>query len=374
MKTLRILHTLAALVLLAACDVHEFPAEEAPVPPPPPPPPPACELNLTFEGDDFDFLTNVTVGDKERSRSGVDPAYELRYIIRAYRSEPGKGSRAPSRTEIDYTTANVAIDGNYSGISMPLELEPGEYQIVVWADQVPVSTSADYYYTTGDFREIRLAGAGDRDYVHPGNDSHRSAWRGTAMVVVDEDGAVALQTDPATIVERVDVEMTRPMARYHFISNDLGKFLESERRKAAAEAPGLEAPGVPAPPAPDLADYSVVMRYTGYMPCAYNIFTDKPVDSATGVSFEGHIRAIDEKHAELAFDHVFVNHNRTSAQVALELYRRSDGKKLSSTGVIDVPLQRGCYTTVTGPMLTTTAGTSMGINPDFNGDWNIEIH
>lgn len=373
---------LMVTILSTGCDVHEFPRDEEE--PPIPPTPVACTLNLLLEDEGFDFHDNIVVNDDNRSRAGrssrADAEHDLRYIVRAYRYDanmPQIGSRVSSRYTIDYCTVTVPDTPENQTLSVPLTLDPGEYEIVAWTDHVLAGTVDDYYHNTADFMEIRLLGAGEDDYEHSGNNNNRVAWRGMTHIVVNELGEVAMYDNPGRIVTDVNIDMERPMARYHFISNDLAKFIESEvsrMTQAGEQDPnGIDTPDMTAPNTPNVDDYVVIMRYTGYMPCAYNTFSDKPMDSATGVSYEGKISVIDENHAELAFDHVLVNHNQTSVQVALDLYRRSDGQRLSSTGTIDVPLKRGKYTTVTGPMLTTSAGAAMGINPDFNGEFNIEI-
>lgn len=379
-------------IVAVGCDVHEFP-----VPEPEPKPEPEykeCMLKLVLEDDAYDLHHNLNIGqDNGRSRATeADGSHDLRYIVRAYRYENSfaKGSRVPSRTIIDYYTGTIADDASHPDLDLKLILEPGEYDIVAWADHVKAGTNCDHYHATDDFMEIRLLGAGEAGYRHFGSETHRVAWRGYLHVLVDEHGQVSLYDDPDNVLENLTMDMERPMARYHFITNDLSKFIENEMSRQGiqaqapgagapeagapgADAPGADAPGHGAPQVPNLADYKVIVRYTGYMPCAYNLFTDKPMDSATGVYYEGEIKPIDANTAELSFDHVLVNHSETSVQVSLELYRLSDNQKLSSTDVIDVPLKRGHYTTVTGPMLTTTAGTQMGIVPDFDGEFNIRI-
>lgn len=369
-----LLLSLLAMLLFCACDVHEFPEEPEPTPPEPPVLH-ECQLNLVHDRDDFDFLTNVTIGNGN-TRSEADGTCDIRYTVRIYRYDE-RGTRVFSRAVSEYYTGTVPDDGSHPDLSIPLNLEAGEYDIVAWTDHVSSGSEDDLFFHTDDFMEIKFFGAGSPGYVHNGNEANRIAWRGIAHVIVGDNNEIALYEDPDNPVTRVDIAMERPMSRYHFITNDLNKFIENETLKLAVmseEDPGPVPPTPEAPPSPDLSEYRIVMRYTGYMPISYNIFTDKPVDSSPGVSFEGRINAIDEHRAELAFDHVLVNHNNTSVQVALDLYRVSDGTRLSTTGVIDVPLQRGHYTTVEGPMLTTTAGAAMGINPSFNGDFNIEIH
>lgn len=359
--------------ILTSCDVHVFPTPE-----PEPPVPQDCVMNLTFNYDDFDFLTNIIIGEESAmARNRSDVTRDLRHIVRIYpHINDGNARSYNSRSVIDYITTTSPYSPSHPDVSLPLSLEPGEYDIAAWTDYVEVGSAADLYYNTDDFMEIRLPGAGEPDYVHTANDNFREAWRGTAQIIVKSDKNIYLADQPDKPVNSIEIEMLRPVARYHFITNDLSEFIGIETSWLNKQNSGIEetAGKKPLPQHPDPDDYRVVIHYAGYMPCAYNLFTDKPVDSSPGVSYEGAIRPLDNNRAELAFDHVFVNHNETSVQVSLELYRRSDGRKLSSTGVVDVPLRRGHYTTIEGKLLTTMAGASMGIVPDFNGEFNIEIH
>lgn len=357
---------LASLIIYAGCDVHEFP-DAVPVPPEPPVVE-KREIHLTLDTDEMDYNRTIYVGEEARSRAIEDTPHDIRYIVRIYTADESR--RAGSRSVIEYHQETVPDDGAHTELRIPLNLKAGQYDIVAWGDHVPSGTKNDFYYDTGDFYEVTLAGSAGDGYVHHANNPYRMVWRGKTSIIIDEEGAVYLADDPGREVTEVAMTMKAPLARYHFITTDLEEFVS--RHVGMEKSIGL-APGLGAPNAPVLNDYRVVVRYTGYMPSAYNAYTDKPVDSRLGVSYEGRISSIDGESAELGYDHVLVNGNATSVQVALDLYRKSDNRLLSSSGVIDVPLIRGRYTLVKGAFLTTSSGSSMGLNPGFNGEYNIEI-
>lgn len=106
---------------------------------------------------------------------------------------------------------------------------------------------------------------------------------------------------------------------------------------------------------------------------SFNMFTNRPADSWAGVSYESDLKVIDSDHAEVGFDYVFVNSHDTSVNVSVEIYDRSDGTVLARIRPVDVPLSRSRHTYVTGPFLTTTAGGAVGIDPSYDGDFNIWI-
>lgn len=364
-----LLLALALPVMMLCSCVHEWPEEPAPEAPKS-----DCTLVLDFDRADFDHLTTVEVGaDGRVVTRAADNVHSLHHIVRITTVE-GSKSRSATRATFDYYEAESGWSDDFNRLSIPLNLPQGEYEIMAWTDFRP--QGADPYYDTADFTEIALHGSASQSYVHSANNSWRMAWRGYVRIKVDADCNVTVTStdgtdEPSRADDQVIVPMTRPFARYHFITTDLKEFFT--RTRAESQADETKA-GQNVPVHPNTADYVVRVRYTGYMPVAYNLRTDKPVDSRTGVSYQGSMRIIDENTAELAFDHIFVNHSSTSTQVALDLYRRSDGKLLSSTPIISVPLQRGRYTVVRGPLLTTTAGAGMGVNPGFYDDFNISIY
>ena len=162
------------------------------------------------------------------------------------------------------------------------------------------------------------------------------------------------------------IELVRPIANYTFVSTDLDEFLDTEMGRTGRN--GAESPQQ----APPLSDYTVRVVYTKYMPSSFNAHTGKPVDSRTGVEYHSLISVLDDKKAQLAFDHVFTNGSDTSVAVAMEVLH-SDGTVVARMPQFDVPLRRSHHTVVTGKFLTTKSGGDLGVNPDFEGEFNIEI-
>ncbi|MDE6099145.1 MAG: hypothetical protein K2G24_09680, partial [Muribaculaceae bacterium] len=302
------------------------------------------------------------------SRSRHDGDHDFRYIINIY--ENADESAYPSRTPVGSfiftaTTVMPGSDGSSPDHNrrVSIALPPGNFRIIAWADHVLPGTSNDMYYSTADFANISVLAEND---AHPGNIPWRDAFRGQVDVRVNDAGEVFASGDePETLVE---IPMRRPMARYRFVSTDLGEFI-SRHESSVQKASGSEAISM----TPDLDDYRVVMRYTGYMPSVYNAHTDRPTDSRLGVFYDGAISRLDASTAELASDYVFVNGNETAVQVALDVYDRHSGARIASTDPVTVPLRRNHLTIVRGRFLTSTASGGIGILPDFNGDFNIEI-
>jgi hypothetical protein len=104
------------------------------------------------------------------------------------------------------------------------------------------------------------------------------------------------------------------------------------------------------------------------------MFTDRPADSWTGVSFISQMHLEKDKEMLLGYDYIFVNGSETTLSVSLEVYTR-DGELISSTNPINVPIVRSKLTVVKGEFLSLEASGGVTINPGYEGDdYNIEIY
>lgn len=332
---------LAAAFLFAGCDVHEFPEPEPPVID-------ETRISLSLEFDlslplfkELEY--DPTGGLRTRASSSDD--YRLRYIVQAFPAENGSGEdRVPLRT---WTITRV--DPASPDTTLVLDIPARTSRILVWTD-VSDSDGSDLHYITDSFSEIRLP---DRNN-HRGATELRQAFRGDLQLVSGQTEGI--------------VRMERPMAKYRFVTNDFDRFISNVARQRGGSLSGG---------APDLAvalsDYYVRFIYPRYMASSLNMFTNRPADSWIGVTYTSSIRPIDGTQAEMGFDYVFVNTHETSVNVGLEVVEHSTGEVVARIPSIDIPLTRSKLTTVRGPFLTTKAEGGAGIDPDYDGDFDIEI-
>lgn len=345
-RAIRIMCGLLVAGAAASCDVHEFPE---------PPQPGMLRLSLDFDtGIPLHQTVEVTRADAKAAEE-----YDLRYTVGVFALD---ATKATDRQELArVTVTREATDNPDQVIDMPLDA--GDYRLVVWTDYVDAGSTHDKYYDTSDFGEIRLA-----EGRHTGNTPYRDAFRGTIDVRIAEGETRELH-----------VGMERPLTRYEFVTTDLDEFLTRALAAAAREAEAAAAANGDTPAelsdetrAVDLGAYRVVVRYPGFMPSSFNLFTDKPADSSTGVSFESAITPTSDSEATLGFDYVFINGTESTVQAAVDIYDE-EGVRISGTNTIDIPVVRGKRTIVRGEFLTSTAAGSIGIVPDFDGEFNVEI-
>lgn len=346
MRALRCIIVCMLPVLLAACDVHEWPDAPERVP---------LYLRLNYEADMtlWEHLYSETGVTEQGTGDTYDNRRErgeMRYIVRACPLS-GQGEAR------EYVLTKDIAEGYEHGVK--LELEPGDYTIMVWSD-LAENAGKDRCYNADDFAGISLQGE------HEGNSEYRDAFRGMSDVSLE---AGIVESDPDTL----DVAMQRPLAKYEFISTDVAEFAEKEARRIAARMAGTDAAqydGDGELSRINVEDYRVVFYYVGFMPDTYSMLTDKPVDSSTGVMFSSTLKYLSENEVSLGFDYVFVNGVESAVTVRIGVYD-DEGRQLSLTDPIEVPVKRNRHTVMRGRFLMSEASGGVVINPDYDGDHNV---
>lgn len=344
----------AAAVLtlsLATSCVHEFPedTQQQTV---------KCYVHLRYDTSDMPLFATLEYDEngvtrRTRARGPEDPL-DFRYILMVYDDQDYRSradNRSGTRGQIKEISLTVPVTGELLDRTFEVDLPAGDYSILGWSDFVDVGKTDDKYYATDDMRAVTVIQ--DKRGNHPGGLEGRQCFRGDALATVTLPDPVAW--DEVAEEKSIDIyiDMERPIAKFRFIATDSQEFLTRGTR-------GLD-------------DYYAIISYPTYMPSTFNARLDKPTDSRTGQYFSTDISAIDEHKSQLGFDYMFVNHTDASAQVAVDIYEKKTNRKISSSGSITIPLRRGHVTEISGKFFTTTNNSGMGINPDFDGEFNIEI-
>lgn len=346
---LMLLTVLVASIMAVSCDVHDFPDDQANVRVP-------IRLKFNTLMTQSEYVNN-TMTEGSGSRAPSESA-RMRYVIRFYNR--AADVRAMISSEYKEFVFERTVDGNYDNDFL-IDIPPGDYSVMAWADFEESTDNQGYFYDASDFSNITLL------KPHIGNTDRRDAFRG-------EESATVAMLDH---IEPVVVTMERPLAKYEIVSTDLREFLEQEAEaQHQAEAKNGETPsGVDQEPTRsgiDLDKYRILFVYSGYMPNVYNMFTDRPVDSVTGIAFEGKFSKINDDEISLGFDYVIVNHMETTITLRVAILNEK-GDQVSLTSPINVPIKRSNHTIVKGRFLMEKAKGSVGIDPGYNGEFNIVI-
>lgn len=265
------------------------------------------------------------------------PGGKTRCIIRAYPIEGGKQAKKHSAEMLLMQDMTEGYD-----FETTWKLPMGDYEIMVWSDLMEEDATIPFH-NADDFGAITLQGR------HTGSNDWRNAFRGMATVSLREED------------ERCTLKMESPLAKFELVAEDLAEFMakETQRRKGQSPVVGLK-------------DYRVVFQYVGYMPNAFSIYTDRPVDSSTGVTFTSSLKELNPTEASLGFDYVFVNDKESAVTVRVAIYD-AEGTCLSTSRSIKVPLKRNQHTVLRGTYLTQEASDGISIDNNYEGNFNLVI-
>lgn len=96
-----------------------------------------------------------------------------------------------------------------------------------------------------------------------------------------------------------------------------------------------------------------------------------PVDAKAGLFSRGQISPNEDGTGSLGGCYVLVNGKETKVSVTVRVYDR--GSVIATSLPVEVPVVRGKKTLIKGEFLTANAGSGLGINPDFDGEYNYEV-
>lgn len=313
-------------------------------------------LHYSTDNPQWEYPIEGTDSRTEVPSKSVQTDGEMRYIIRLYPRTDSKASRSTYSHEFTFTRdIAYGYDANFD-----IVVPEGDYSVMVWSDLDDELNGDHRFYDITDFAAITLKG----DYE--GNNDYRDAFRGFTNVSITSD---IVEHEPMV----VDINMERPLAKFEFITSDVREFANKEIEEARSRGEIIEAPEfMPPSKLINFDTYRVVFYYIGFMPNTFNMFSDKPIDSTTGVNFDGVITLLNNEEASMGFDYVFVNGVKSTVTIQVGLFD-SKGNRLSMSEPINVPLIRSKHTLLKGKFLMQNAEGGVGIDPSFDGEFNITL-
>lgn len=348
--------------VMTSC-IHEFPSESTPA---------KVDITLSFNTEMPYFRTlsfpeqtgaNQNYTDDPENKpeyfDAIKPDwqtgaenYRIRYVAEAYRVLPsGKASTYPEQRYIGYDDDATVWDDYHFSMVLP----EGPYEIRAWADYISKDSDDHLYYDVTTFSGIVL----NHKNGHHGNTDFRDAHSGRSRVEVIR---YPQHLDPV----RTEVQMSRPMGKYVFVTSDLHEFATKVlMNKAVAVDPSkspVESPDF------NIDDYTLTIRCQQWLPTSYSMNTDKANDSQVNVQFKSGLKAIDGHHAIMGFDYVLADGNDKVTKVVLDIILQDkEGTVLASHGGVYVHLKRSKMTLVEGNFLIQESDGGVSIDPGFNG-------
>jgi hypothetical protein len=296
---------------------------------------PACTGRFSYEEDPSKVSSTLYIdfGETVIDDDLILEGGHLRTIVRAYPIVKGKRSASPVA---EFSAENDLSDGYDQEVE--IQLVPGEYELWAWSDY---SDGVSVFYDASDFSKISLIGD------HIGSTYLRDAHCGSTSIEIVHEGEQ----------EPIHIAMDRPLARFALVSEDLMEFIVKQ------SSAGKEV---------NLDEYTAVIHYVGFMPDTFSLFTDRPVDSSTGVWFTSPLKQLNDSEVLLGFDYVFVTGKDSVVTVRVALLDNR-GEQVSLTGTIKVPLKRNTLTLLKGKYMNQESSDWLHIDPDYDGDFNLYI-
>ncbi|WP_300701222.1 DUF6562 domain-containing protein [Bacteroides sp.] len=282
-------------------------------------------LNLTFPSPTLpDF---VAAQNKTRA---TDDNLKLRAVIEVY----NKNTDTRILRKEEFVTA-TATEGVYTSA---LQLNPGNYDVRLWADYT-ANPCTDNHYITTDTKSIKILG---KDQYRGNTDTRDAFTKAFTLTVGNKDQSEA-------------VTMHRPLAKYRLVANDVAEYnaLRAERKY------------------PTLEDLKISIVYEGFLPCAYNISTQKPSDSEGGYGYYSALSQQSNEAVTIGKDFVLVNGEQSFVTVTI-LFKDANGKTISGINGVRIDYRAGQLTTVTGNFLTAGVG-GVQVDTEWSGDYEVEF-
>ncbi len=303
-------------------------------------------LNLTLA---IDPTVEPYVSTQQLSKAEDQETHDVRWIIEIFQDEIN-GEPVATRT-----ISNSPDPAGNHQIETSFTLNVAKYHVVAWMDYVDQGSTDDKYYTINSLASICILDA--ENYI--GDEEHKDAYTGTQEI--------DLSGYPTTSNESINYTMTleRPMAQIEFITTDLDKLTDPVQNQFYS-ANTFYADNI------DPSELHISVEYAGYLPSSFNAYTNKPNDAQQGISFDCTATPLSDTEAHLASDHIFVNGSESAVTVNLAV-KDAQGNVVNTINGINVPIVRGKLTTIRDEFLTKNFSSGIGIDPGFQGEFDIKI-
>lgn len=340
MKRTAFILVTAIAILLISCDlVHEFPKEEID--------PTDIHVQIALKCQfKLDIATAIFVKGADEDLSKEN--YDRRFIIEVYNNS----EYDQSYLETKIVTRDVS---DTSELVVNLDLETKKYKLAVWMDFVKKGTTEDmYYYTGNSLSLIHLPAA--EDYV-AGTD-----YKDGQAYFADID--LTPYKGQWYVNIKLEAPLMRPMAKITFLATDIAEYVSKTS-------------GAPKDYAEAAKELKTEYSYNGYLPTGYNVLKDKLNDAQLGYEFKYQpyypfSNQIVENMTSIGSDYVFVNGDSSSVTLTIQI-RDKGGIVINRFDGFVVPIYRGKETIVMNKFLTNEHNPGIGIDPEFDGEWNIII-
>ena len=329
---------LAALPLLAACQLHEEPmlTADGELGVDPTQVTVNAELSLSLP---ISERTAQTTAQAATRAEGETTSYMHRIIVEAYLDNVATQRQVVYEEEIEGRT--------HLTVPVSLKLHARNYRIAVWADYVQADTQEDWFYDTTTLTPVIDNGN------YQGNNERKDAFYGVQSV--DLTG----YRDEWNAVVSTDMTLTRPVARYELVATDM----EQLRQKVTD---GEAADGA----------FTVRVKYSDYLDCGFDLLEEAACNPLMYMQYTTTLNIPDETtdYYTIGFDYVFCDAAGTDISIEVEVV---DSQSVTvARSIISVPCTQGMNTTVRDNFLTADpalAEDGVGIDSGYDDESDLVV-
>lgn len=337
MKTIKhIIIAAISLLTINSCDtIHEFPDENIIDPTLV-----RVGINITFNISDFEEIVSPVAAQNTRA---ITPDQTLRAIIEVYRNEASDTYIERREIIIDQT------DPRQANVSEIFTLNASQYSFLVWIDYVNSDIRKDQFYTTtSNIRAIQSI----EPYIT--STDNRDCFAGISTV------DLAPYRDQWNVLIDLPVELSRPVAKYALITNDVDKFITRARTRGETRVED------------DINHFTAKIRYHSFAPIGFNVRDNQPNASKEALEYPATLTLLDNNEALICFDYPFLTGQESTTRISLQLYN-DQGELINEIDEITIPITRGRLTVIRSDFLTRSYSPGITIDPGYAGDIPITI-
>lgn len=283
----------------------------------------------------------------ERPVAGEKPQFRHRFVVEAYHE------RTLAARQVIYEDI---VDGR-SEMTLPvsMKLHARNYEIAVWSDyvQVPnpdkeITGTEEYFWNTTTNHLLTVLGSES----YRANHEYKDAFCGTAEIDLGE------YRDEWGAQIATDIALTRPVARYELVANDVTQFLKRvENGSVKGES------------------VTVRVKYNTFLNMGYNVLERLPRHGLMYQQYEKTIRVKDlkaEENLSLVFDYVLADGDETTfIPMTVEIVDAT--KKVVAATTFSIGVRAGTHTTTTHGFLTADPDGGVHFNPDYDDEVDIDV-
>lgn len=346
MKRLNSIILPLAILLIGVCScekVHQFPYQGLKIDPTDIET--KININCKVQLTGFDIVTKAS--SLEAALTDSAAFYDRRFIVNIHANE-----YVDTLVESHILLREVT---DTSPLIIETKLHTKKYKAVVWMDYVKKGTDTDLYYLTSNGAALNAIHQPDAGKYVAGSD-----FKDAQTFVSDIDLTPYAGQWYADIT--IPAPLERPVAKITILANDLAEYAAQIGYSGSLE---------------DLADdICIDFSYDGYYPTGFNAHTGRLNDSQVGYGFKSGASfpyTLEQKdYTRIGYDYVFVNGESSSVTITARIKSKS-GQFINEVNNVVVPITRGKETVVIFKFFTKEYVPGIGIDPGFNGEFNVYV-